>query len=92
MIAIINAKIVTITNGTIENGVLLVEEGKIKAYGADVAVPENAEIIDAKGGWLTPGFIEKNALFDCAVSNCYDFSINNSKHCFESSFQNRFRT
>ena len=58
MIAFINAKIVTITNGTIENGVLLVEEGKIKAYGADVAVPENAEIIDAKGGWLTPGFID----------------------------------
>ena len=58
MIAIINAKIVTVTNGTIENGVLLVEDGKIAHYGADVAVPEGAEIIDAKGGWLTPGFID----------------------------------
>ena len=58
MLAIINAKIVTVTNGTIEKGVLLVEDGKIKAYGADVAVPEGAEIIDAKGGWLTPGFID----------------------------------
>ena len=58
MIAIINAKILTVTNGTIENGALLVEEGKIKAYGENIAIPENAEIIDAKGGWLTPGFID----------------------------------
>ena len=58
MIAIINAKIVTVTNGTVEKGALLVEDGKIKAYGADIAIPEGAEIIDAKGGWLTPGFID----------------------------------
>ena len=58
MIAIINAKIVTVTNGTIEKGALLVEDGKIKAYGADIQIPEGAEIIDAKGGWLTPGLID----------------------------------
>ena len=58
MIAIINAKIVTVTNGTIEKGALLVEDGKIKAYGENIAIPEGAEIIDAKGGWLTPGFID----------------------------------
>ena len=58
MIAIINAKILTVTNGTIENGALLIEDGKIKAYGENIAIPENAEIIDAKGGWLTPGFID----------------------------------
>ncbi|MBQ6933241.1 MAG: amidohydrolase family protein [Clostridia bacterium] len=58
MIAIINAKILTVTNGTIENGALLVEEGKIAGYGADIQIPEGAEIIDAKGGWLTPGLID----------------------------------
>lgn len=58
MIAIINAKIVTVTNGTIENGVVLTENGKITAVGADVKVPSGAEVIDAKGGWLTPGLID----------------------------------
>lgn len=58
MIAIINAKVVTVTNGTIENGIVLVEDGKIKEIGAEVAIPSNAEVIDAKGGWLTPGFID----------------------------------
>ena len=58
MIAIVNAKVVTVTNGTIENGTVLVENGKIAAVGNDVKVPENARIIDAKGGYLTPGFID----------------------------------
>lgn len=58
MVAIINAKVVTVTNGTIENGVVLVENGKISAVGAALAIPQGAEVIDAKGGWLTPGLID----------------------------------
>ena len=58
MLAITNATLMTITNGTIENGTLLVEDGKISAIGKDVAIPDDAEIINAEGKVVTPGFID----------------------------------
>lgn len=58
MIAIVGAKIVTVTKGTIENGTVLVENGKIHEVGAEVKVPAGAQVIDAKGCWLTPGLID----------------------------------
>ena len=58
MIAIKGGKLFTVTNGTIENGTILIENGKIAAVGADVAIPEGAEVICAEGKWVTPGFID----------------------------------
>ena len=42
----------------IEEGVLLVKGGKIVALGKDVAIPQGAEIIDAKGKFIMPGMID----------------------------------
>lgn len=61
MLAIKNGKLVTITNGTIENGTILIENGKIVAIGKDVAIPEGAQVIDATGKWVTPGLIDAHA-------------------------------
>ncbi|MFN0075015.1 MAG: amidohydrolase family protein [Prosthecobacter sp.] len=54
-----------IQNGTlilpdqlIEAGAVLCERGKITAIGTQVAAPKNAVIIDAKGGYISPGFID----------------------------------
>ncbi len=58
MIAIKGGKVVTVTNGTIENGVVLVEGSKIVAVGKDVEVPAGAKVIDATGKIVTPGFID----------------------------------
>ncbi|MCD4753181.1 MAG: amidohydrolase [Anaerolineaceae bacterium] len=58
MFAITNAKIMTITNGTIESGSILIEDGKIKAIGADIAIPAETETIDATGKTITPGFVD----------------------------------
>lgn len=58
MIALTNGKIVTVTGKTYENGTVLVENGKIAAVGAEVQIPAGAEIIDAKGGYITPGLID----------------------------------
>lgn len=44
--------------GTIEGGTVLIEDGKVKAVGRDVAVPEGARRIDAKGKVVTPGFLD----------------------------------
>ncbi|WP_395735556.1 N-acetylglucosamine-6-phosphate deacetylase [Prosthecobacter sp.] len=54
-----------IQNGTlilpdrlIEGGAVLCERGKIKAVGKRIAVPKNAVVVDAKGGYISPGFID----------------------------------
>jgi len=58
--AIVGGKLLTITHGTIENGVLLMENGKITAAGsaAAVKVPKGATIFDAKGMTVYPGLID----------------------------------
>jgi imidazolonepropionase-like amidohydrolase len=58
--AIVGGKLLTVTHGTIENGVLLMENGKITAAGpaASVKVPKNATIVDAKGMTVYPGLID----------------------------------
>lgn len=60
MIALKGGKVVTVTNGTIENGVVLVEDGKIKAVGAadKVSIPADAQVVDVTGKWVTPGLID----------------------------------
>ena len=43
MLALINCKAVTITNGIIDNAVILVEDGLLKAVGTDVEIPADAD-------------------------------------------------
>lgn len=57
LVAIVGADIHTVTREVIRAGTVLIEDGKIKAVGQRVDVPENAKVIDAKGMHVTPGFI-----------------------------------
>jgi imidazolonepropionase-like amidohydrolase len=56
--AITNARIVTVSGATIENGTIVIQNGKIAAVGANVTVPANAERIDGKGLSVFPGMID----------------------------------
>ena len=58
MLAITGGKLVTITQGILENGVILIDEGKIVQIGENIPVPESAQVIDAQGCWVTPGLID----------------------------------
>ena len=58
MIAITNGTIWTMTNGVIEKGTVLVDEGKIVGIGPDLRIPEEAERIDATGKIVMPGLID----------------------------------
>lgn len=58
MIFIKNGHIYTMAGEVIENGCILIEDGKILEVGKDLKAPDNAEIIDAKGKMITPGFID----------------------------------
>ncbi|MFQ5569387.1 MAG: amidohydrolase family protein [Rhodothermales bacterium] len=57
-IALTNARIVTITSGTIENGTLVMRNDRIVALGTNVEVPADAEVIDCSGLTIYPGLID----------------------------------
>ena len=61
MLAIVGGKVYTVTGDVIENGVVLIDNGKIQAVGKDVPVPEGAEVVDAKGKVVTPGLIDAHS-------------------------------
>jgi imidazolonepropionase-like amidohydrolase len=52
------AKIYTVTGAPIENGILVIENGRIAAVGKDVPVPADAKVIDATGKVIIPGLID----------------------------------
>jgi len=56
-----NATILTGTGERIDNGSLLIRDGKIEAVGTDIDAPDGAEVVDADGGWLTPGIIDTHS-------------------------------
>src|SRR5215468_7530939 len=57
-VAITGGRVVPVTADPVENGTVLIEEGKITAVGAGLAVPDGAQVIDAAGQWVLPGFVE----------------------------------
>lgn len=60
-VAVRGGTILTVTRGTVENGTILISDGKIVAVGSEVAVPPNADVIDATGKWVMPGIIDAHA-------------------------------
>lgn len=58
MLIIKNANIHTMAKENFENGMVAIEDGKILLVGKTLDIPENAEVIDAQGGFLMPGMID----------------------------------
>jgi imidazolonepropionase-like amidohydrolase len=58
MLLIKNGTILTMAGEPIENGQVLVHEGKIIAVGRDISVPEGSETLNANGGFVMPGIID----------------------------------
>ncbi|HXE82436.1 MAG TPA: amidohydrolase family protein [Gemmatimonadales bacterium] len=56
-IAITGGKVFPVSGPPIENGTVLIRNGTIVAVGANVAIPSDAEKVDASGKWVTPGLV-----------------------------------
>src|SRR5690348_15194812 len=61
--ALTGGKLLTVSHGTIDNGVLVMSAGKIAAIGAagSVKVPKDAEVIDVSGMTVYPGLIDSES-------------------------------
>ena len=60
-VAIVGGRVVPITGPEIERGTVLIQNGRISAVGESVAVPDGAQVVDAAGAWVLPGFIDAHA-------------------------------
>jgi imidazolonepropionase-like amidohydrolase len=82
--ALTHAKIFTLVGSPIEDGTLVIRDGKIAAVGATVEVPAGAQVIDAKGLQIYPGLFDPvtqmglseisavNATVDTAETGAYN--------------------
>jgi imidazolonepropionase-like amidohydrolase len=60
--AIVHATVLTGTGEQIDDGVVVMLDGRIVAVGnASTAVPPDARVIDARGKWVTPGIIDAHS-------------------------------
>ena len=57
-VAIVGGTVYPVSGPAIQNGTVLMRDGKIVAVGANVTVPSDAVRIDASGKIVTPGFID----------------------------------
>lgn len=57
-VAIVGGRVLPVSGAAIENGTVIIRDGKIAAVGANVAVPAGAQRIDARGKIVTPGLID----------------------------------
>lgn len=60
-IVIRQATILDGIGGRIDKGMILIEEGKVKAIGETVPIPTNAILLNGTGKWVTPGIIDNHS-------------------------------
>ncbi len=62
-IVVTGAEIITVTGETFENGIMVIQYGKIIAIGAagTIPVPVDAEILDASGKVIMPGLVDSHS-------------------------------
>ncbi len=58
VVALTHAKVFTLAGSPIEDGTVVIRDGKIVAVGASVEVPAGAQVIDAKGLQIYPGLFD----------------------------------
>lgn len=58
MLAIINAKVFDGTGNVIDNGKIVIEDGKFSQIGTSLSIPDGCKVIDVEGKIVTPGLID----------------------------------
>ncbi|UCC39729.1 MAG: amidohydrolase family protein [Candidatus Aminicenantes bacterium] len=67
LLVIKGGEIHTISAGVIQDGMIFLENGKIRSVGKNISIPKGARIIDADGLIVTPGIIDARSRFSLRV-------------------------
>src|SRR5437763_11200269 len=77
-VVITGGKVYPVSGPAIENGTVVITNGKISAVGANIPIPAGAQRIDATGKIVTPGFVNSSTQLGVqevsAVSDTRDVS------------------
>jgi imidazolonepropionase-like amidohydrolase len=60
-VAIVGGYVVPIEGSPLPNGTVLIDNGVITAVGTGLEVGSDVEVVDARGKWVLPGFIDAHA-------------------------------
>jgi imidazolonepropionase-like amidohydrolase len=53
--------VITITQGVIENGTVVIRDGKIAEVGKNITIPSGVKVIDVTGKYVIPGIIDSHS-------------------------------
>jgi imidazolonepropionase-like amidohydrolase len=67
-LAIRAGKILTVTAGVVENGIIVVRNGKVDGVGQGLQLPADAQIIDAQAMTVAPGFIDAHCCLGLSLN------------------------
>lgn len=58
--AVVGARVLPVDGPPVDDGVVLVEDGRIAAVGTrgEVTLPEDVEVVDGSGRWVLPGLVD----------------------------------
>jgi imidazolonepropionase-like amidohydrolase len=89
-IAITGGKVYPVSGPVIDGGTVLIRDGKIVAVGRDVAIPGDAQRIDATGKVVTPGLVNAGTELGLteigAVSSTREYGAPNSDNGIAAAF------
>jgi imidazolonepropionase-like amidohydrolase len=61
ILAVTNGYVVPVSSDPIDNGTVIITDGVITAVGGpETEIPEGADVVDASGSWVVPGFVESH--------------------------------
>ena len=61
IVALRGGTVLTVTKGTIQNGTVILRDGKISAVGSNITIPQGAQVIDTTGQFVSPGLIDAHS-------------------------------
>ena len=64
-----NTTLMTITDGIIENGDILIVDGIITAIGSDLSAPSDVPVVDGTGKYVMPGIIDAHSHLNTVSTN-----------------------
>lgn len=69
VIAIRGGTVMPVSSAPIQNGTVLIRDGRIEQVGANVTIPAGARVIDATGRYVLPGLVDAMSYYGIAGSD-----------------------